>query len=165
MSSAVQGRTDLGRWAARQPNAEAVVIVDPADPAHGGARPTERVTYGELDAAANRLARALRRAGLRRDDRVAFVLGNEAAVFTVFWAAMRTGLHVVPINRHLLAQEIRYILDDAEVGAVIGSPRGGAAWPDAITDLPRLRLTLAVADPVGPAVPAGPPSGTEPFAE
>ena len=82
---------DLGSWAARRPDAEAVVIVDPDD-----ARPAERITYGALDAAANRLARALRRAGLRRDDRVAFVLGNEPAVFTVFWAAMRTGLHVRP---------------------------------------------------------------------
>jgi long-chain acyl-CoA synthetase len=118
---------DLGPWAACRPDAEAVVIVDA-----GGERPTERITYAELDAAANRLARALRRAGLRRDHRVAFVLGNEPAVFVVFWAAMRTGLHVVPINRHLLAPEIRYILDDAEVSAVVGSPGGGAAWPDAI---------------------------------
>ena len=47
---------DLGRWSARQPDAEAVVIVD-AD----GVRPAERITYGDLDAAANRLARALLR--------------------------------------------------------------------------------------------------------
>jgi fatty-acyl-CoA synthase len=135
---------DLGSWAARIPDAEAVVVVDPGDPVHGGGRPTERITYGALDAAANRLARALRRAGLRRDDRVAFVLGNEPAVFTVFWAAMRTGLHVVPVNRHLLGAEIRYILEDAEVAAVVGSPAGGPAWPDAIAGLPGLRLALAV---------------------
>ncbi|MCA1845402.1 MAG: AMP-binding protein, partial [Actinobacteria bacterium] len=125
---------------AQQPDAEAVVIVD----IDGG--PAKRITYGELDAAANRLARALRRAGLRRDDRVAFVLGNEAAVFTVFWAAMRTGLHVVPINRHLLAAEIRYILEDAGVGAVIGSADGGPAWADATQDLETLRLSLTVGD-------------------
>ncbi|HEV3364198.1 MAG TPA: AMP-binding protein, partial [Acidimicrobiia bacterium] len=108
---------DLGAWAARRPDAEAVVIIDP-----DAARPAERITYGALDAAANRLARALRRAGLRRGDRVAFVLGNEPAVFTVFWAAMRTGLHVVPVNRHLLAPEIRYILEDATVSALVASP-------------------------------------------
>jgi fatty-acyl-CoA synthase len=135
------GGTDLGTWAARCPDAEAVVIVDPDD-----ARPTERITYAELDAAANRLARALRRAGLRRDDRIAFVLGNEAAVFTVFWAAMRTGLHVVPINRHLLAGEIRYILDDAEVGAVVGSAAGGTEWPEAAHDVKTLRLALTVGE-------------------
>jgi long-chain acyl-CoA synthetase len=133
-------RTDLGTWAAMQPDAEAVVIAD----VDSGA--VERITYGELDASANRLARAFRRAGLRRDDRVAFVLGNEAAVFTVFWAAMRTGLHVVPINRHLLAGEIRYILDDAGVGAVIGSRAGGPAWADATQDLATLRLSLTVAE-------------------
>jgi fatty-acyl-CoA synthase len=132
---------DLGSWAADRPDAAAVVIVDP-DPT----RPVERITYGALDAAANRLARALRRAGLRRGDRVAFVLGNEAAVFTVFWAAMRTGLYVVPVNRHLLAPEIRYILEDATVGAVIGSPAGGEAWPEAADGLPGLRLTLTVGE-------------------
>jgi fatty-acyl-CoA synthase len=124
---------DLGAWAARRPDAEAVVIVDGTGPVPGGPRPAERITYAELDAAANRLARVLRRAGLRRDDRIAFVLGNEPAVFVVFWAAMRTGLHIVPINRHLLAPEIRYILDDAGVTAVLGSPGGGAAWPDAVS--------------------------------
>ena len=144
--------TDLGTWAARQPDAEAAVIVDP-----GGARPAERITYGELDAAANRLGRAFRRAGLRRDDRVAFVLGNEPAVFTVFWAAMRTGLHVVPINRHLLAAEIRYILEDAAVGVVIGSPAGGEAWPDAVDGLASVRLRLTVGDGLETALAAESP--------
>jgi fatty-acyl-CoA synthase len=155
-----EGGTDLGTWAARRPEAEAVVIVDP-----DASLPVERITYAALDAAANRLARALRRAGLRRDDRVAFVLGNETAVFTVFWAAMRTGLHVVPINRHLLAGEVRYILEDAEVAAVVGSPSGGAAWPDAIAGLPALRLALAVPDGAAPAGSAPLPPGTEPFDE
>ena len=135
----LHSETDLGSWARRRPDAEAVVIVD-AD----AARPPERVTYGALDAAANRLARALRRAGLRRDDRVAFVLGNEAAVFTVFWAAMRSGLHVVPVNRHLLAPEIRYILEDSEVGAIVGSAGGGTAWPEAADGLDSIRLRLTV---------------------
>jgi long-chain acyl-CoA synthetase len=133
--------TDLGAWAAVRPGAEAVVIVDP-----DSARPAERITYGALDADANRLARALRRAGLRPGDRVAFVLGNEPAVFTVFWAAMRTGLYVVPVNRHLLASEIRYILEDATVSALVGSEAGGAAWAEAATGLPGLRLTLTVGE-------------------
>jgi len=132
---------DLGNWAARRPDAEAIVIADP-----DSTRPVERITYGALDAAANRLARVLRRAGLRRGDRVAFVLGNEAAVFTAFWAAMRTGLYIVPVNRHLLAPEIRYILEDATVGAVIGSPAGGDAWRAAAADLPGLRLSLTVGE-------------------
>ena len=143
--------TDLGSWAVPQPDAEAAIFVAP------DGRPPERLTYAELDAAANRLARALRRAGLRRDDRVAFVLGNEPAVFTVFWAAMRTGLHVVPVNRHLLAPEIRYILTDAEVGAVVGSPLGGSAWPEAVHDLPGLRLALTVGDDLEPALAAEAP--------
>jgi long-chain acyl-CoA synthetase len=158
-------RTELGFWTARKPDAEAVVIVDVE-----AARPPERITYGQLDRAANRLARALRRAGLRRDDRIAFVLGNEAAVFTVFWAAMRTGLHVVPVNRHLLAGEIRYILEDAEVSAVIGSARGGPAWSEAADTLRGLRLRLSVEETLDSAMEAesadplddsGPPDDAE----
>ena len=143
--------SDLGSWAALRPQAEAVVVVDP-----DGARPTERITYAALDAAANRLARALRRAGLRRDDRIAFVLGNEPAVFTVFWAAMRTGLHLVPVNRHLLGPEIRYILDDAEVGAVVGSAAGGMHWPEAVDGLVTLKLRLSVDDDFHAALAAEP---------
>jgi fatty-acyl-CoA synthase len=142
-------RADLGAWAAVRPDAEAVVIVDP-----GFTRPAQRVTYGALDAAANRLARALRRAGLRRGDRVAFVLGNEVNVFTVFWAAMRTGLYVVPVNRHLLAPEIRYILEDATVCALIGSEAGGTAWSEAATGLPDLRITLTVGETLDAALAA-----------
>ncbi|HVW31731.1 MAG TPA: AMP-binding protein [Acidimicrobiia bacterium] len=150
--------TDLGTWAGRCPEREAVVVVDVT-----GERPPERITYAALDATANRLARLFRRAGLRRDDRVAFCLGNESAVFAVFWAAMRTGLHVVPINRHLLAGEIRYILTDAEVAAIVGSPAGGPEWPGAARDLASVGLRLTVgedfdtalaaesADPVGNA--------------
>lgn len=137
----------LGYWAARQPEAEAAVVVDP-----DSARPVERISYRALDAAANRLARVFRRAGLERDDRVAFILGNEAAVFTVFWAAMRTGLHIVPVNRHLRAPEIRYILEDAGVGAVIGSPAGGRAWNDAAAGLRGLRLALTVGETFEAAV-------------
>jgi fatty-acyl-CoA synthase len=140
-------RADLGAWAAVRPDAEAVVIVDP-----DSTRPVERISYGALDAAANRLARALRRAGLRRGDRVAFVLGNESDVFTVFWAAMRTGLYVVPVNRHLLAAEIRYILEDATVSALIGSEAGGKAWTEAATGLPGLRITLTVGEALDAAL-------------
>jgi fatty-acyl-CoA synthase len=150
---------NLGAWAARRPGAEAVVVVDP-DPGV----PAERITYAALDADANRLARAFRRAGLRREDRVAFVLGNEPAVFTVFWAAMRTGLHVVPINRHLLAAEVRYILEDAGVAAVVGSPLGGVAWREAATGLPTLRLALDVVPSPGRGERDRPPPG-ECFAE
>jgi fatty-acyl-CoA synthase len=150
---------DLGSWAAHRPDAEAVVIVDPDE-----TLAVERISYRALDAAANRLGRALRRAGLRRGDRVAFVLGNEAAVFTVFWAAMRTGLYVVPVNRHLLPQEIRYILEDASVAAVVGSGAGGGAWPEAAAGLPGLRLTLTVGGTLEEAIagePADPLAGAE----
>ncbi len=63
--------TDLGAWAALEPDAEAVVIVDP-----DSARPAERITYGALDADASRLARALRRAGLRRGDLIVAAAGT-----------------------------------------------------------------------------------------
>jgi fatty-acyl-CoA synthase len=98
---------DLATMAGRYPDREAVVVDG------------RRVTYAELDRAANRLAHHLRDAGLRRGDALAVCAGNGIGVFEAFWAAMRLGLYLVPVNRHLRAAEIRHILTDvATLGSV-----------------------------------------------
>ena len=50
------------------------------------------------------------RLGLQKGDSVAAVLPNGAHPFTVYLAALQTGLYYVPINYRLSAPEIAYIL-------------------------------------------------------
>jgi long-chain acyl-CoA synthetase len=78
-------------------------------------------TYGEIDAAAVALARALRGRGLRTGDHLAVLLDNQPAFFDVVWAAMRAGLYVTPINWHLTAAEAGYIVRDCDATALVAS--------------------------------------------
>ncbi|MGV0810863.1 fatty-acid--CoA ligase FadD4 [Mycolicibacterium boenickei] len=79
------------------------------------------VTFGELEARANRLAHYFRQHGLREGDVVAILMENNEHIHAVMWAARRSGLYYVPINTHLTAAEAAYIIDNSEAKAIVGS--------------------------------------------
>ncbi len=99
------------------------------------------VTFGELEARANRLAHFFRRHGLREGDAVAILMENNEHFHTVMWAARRCGLYYVPINTHLTAAEAAYIVDNSSAKAIVGS----AALRKTLADLanpPELRIIV-----------------------
>src|SRR6266446_8223464 len=69
-----------------------------------------RFTYAELGARVRRLATALRRAGLRDGDRVAFLAPNVPALLEAHFGVALAGGVLVAINTRLNADEIGYIL-------------------------------------------------------
>ena len=79
----------------------------------------EAVTYAELDARSIRFARVLHERGLRPGDHLALYAENHIRYFEVFWAAMRSGLYLTPINWHLGADEAGYIVDDCEAKVLV----------------------------------------------
>jgi long-chain acyl-CoA synthetase len=79
------------------------------------------VTFGELEARANRLAHLFRAAGLVEGDAVAIIMENNEHMHAVMWAARRAGLYYVPINTHLTATEAAYIVDNSAAKAIVGS--------------------------------------------
>src|SRR6478752_10336345 len=79
------------------------------------------VTFGELEARANRLAHYFRAHGLREGDVVAILMENNEHFHAVMWAARRSGLYYVPINTHLTPAEAAYIIDNSGAKGVIGS--------------------------------------------
>lgn len=105
------------------------------------------VTFGELEARANRLAHYFRRQGLKEGDVVAILMENNEHIHAVMWAARRSGLYYVPINTHLTAAEAAYIIDNSGAKAIVGS----AVLKDILSgldkELPkRLPGTLLIAD-------------------
>src|SRR4051812_27052753 len=95
----------------------------------------ETVTYREMDARSKRLAQLLHAHGLRPGDHVAVMLENHPRYFEVFWAAMRSGLYLTPINWHLNADEAGYIVEDCGASVFVTS----AAVADVAAQLePRL---------------------------
>src|SRR6476661_2749209 len=79
------------------------------------------VTFGELEARANRLAHLFRAAGLVEGDAVAILMENNEHMHAVMWAARRAGLYYVPINTQLTAAEAAYIIDNSGASAIVGS--------------------------------------------
>jgi fatty-acyl-CoA synthase len=79
------------------------------------------ITFAELEAQANRLAHVFRRHGLREGDAVAILMENNEHYHAVMWASRRAGLYYVPINSHLTAAEVGYIVDNSAAKAIIGS--------------------------------------------
>ncbi|MFG1934155.1 fatty-acid--CoA ligase FadD4 [Mycobacterium sp. NPDC048908] len=79
------------------------------------------LTFADLEARANRLAHFFRKHGLREGDAVAILMENNEHFHAVMWAARRCGLYYVPINTHLTAAEVAYIIDNSGAKAVVGS--------------------------------------------
>ncbi|MCW5832697.1 MAG: benzoate-CoA ligase family protein [Labilithrix sp.] len=86
------------------------------------------LTYGELDERARRFVTLLRSAGVRRGDRVAFVLLDGPLLATCFWGAVAAGAVAVPVNTLLKPGDHRTIVDDCDPRVVVVDPSipGGA---------------------------------------
>lgn len=113
---------DLGFWAIAQGDPDHLALVGPDG---------RELSSGELLARANRLVHALRELGLQIGDAVATVLPNGPEMFEAYLAALQAGFYLVPINHHLVAPEIAYILQDSDAKAFIGHERFAGACAEA----------------------------------
>jgi long-chain acyl-CoA synthetase len=78
-----------------------------------------RMSWGELDAAADRLAEGLRRQGLRAGDAVALQLPNVPQFAVAWFGILKAGLVAVPMNVLFKESEVAYILADSEARALL----------------------------------------------
>jgi fatty-acyl-CoA synthase len=110
--------------AATRPHAEAVVFRG------------ERLTYAELRARADELARALLAAGVSRGDRVALLLPNRPEWLVAAFGAAKVGAIVVGVSTFSTPRELGWILDHSEAVALmtVESFRG-KRYVDALAEL------------------------------
>jgi acyl-CoA synthetase (AMP-forming)/AMP-acid ligase II len=101
-----------------------------------------RFTYAGLGRRVRQLATALRRAGVGRGDRVAFLAPNVPALLEAHFGVALAGGILVAINTRLNAEEIRYILEhsgarrffvDAELAAGAPAPAALPAGTQVVT--------------------------------
>jgi long-chain acyl-CoA synthetase len=117
--------TDIGLWAIAASDPERTAVIDP-----GGAA----ISYAALAALADRYARGLQGLGLRPGDCVAGMLPNSTEALALFFAAIETGLYVVPVNWHLAAAEVAYILADSGAGVFVAHERFGEVAAEAAAE-------------------------------
>jgi acyl-CoA synthetase (AMP-forming)/AMP-acid ligase II len=80
------------------------------------------VTYDDLRARVQRLASHLRAQGVGRGDRIALVAPTCVEVLQTLQAAAAIGATVVPLNIRLRSDEMRFQVDDADVGYAVVHP-------------------------------------------
>jgi len=99
-----------------------------------------RLTYGALNASVNRLAHALRAAGVSVGDAVGAALPNGFAWFELLNAVGKLGAQLVPIGYRLKGPEIAYmladsrakvLLSDVSLAAEVERAVAEVAWPAA----------------------------------
>ncbi|MGW0005158.1 acyl-CoA synthetase [Nocardia grenadensis] len=120
----------------------------PDKPAVIVAETGEKLTYRELEDNSVRLARHLHAAGLRRGDHVALLSGNDPKVYEAYWAALRSGLYITAVNRHLSPDEISYIVDDCGAKALVASAGLREAAEAIVEQTPAVEIRLAFGGPI-----------------
>ncbi len=78
-----------------------------------------RLSYAQLNGAANQLANALQKAGVGKGDRVAIMIPNLPFFPIAYYAILKTGGTVVPLNVLLKGREVAYHLDDSRAKVLI----------------------------------------------
>jgi 4-hydroxybenzoate-CoA ligase len=81
------------------------------------------ITYGELDEAVRRFASVLRDAGVRGDERVAFIAPDSRWLSIGFWGTIAAGAVAVPVNTLLTASDFRNVLEDCGARITVIDPR------------------------------------------
>ncbi|WP_322016212.1 non-ribosomal peptide synthetase, partial [Paraburkholderia sp. J12] len=79
----------------------------------------ERLTYGELDGWASRIARRLLRAGVRADERVGVCMTRSAGLVAALLGVMKSGAAFVPLDPEYPPERLAYMMDDAGVSRVL----------------------------------------------
>jgi long-chain acyl-CoA synthetase len=87
-------------------------------------------TWRDLDDRTHQVARALRRAGVRAGDRVAYLGRNRIEFFELVYGVAKAGAVCVPLNWRLTADESRLLIEDSGAVLVLAEPQFVAAVPD-----------------------------------
>ncbi|MBT1103725.1 acyl-CoA synthetase [Streptomyces sp. Tu10] len=138
------------------PDREALLYVD-----HPGTGAERRLTYAELDAAANRIAHHLIDAGIRPGEHLGLHLYNGVEYLQTVLGALKARIVPVNVNYRYVEEELVYLYRDADLVALVFDgefdERVAAAAPQA----PGLRHLVRV----GPAPAAPPAVPVVPFTE
>ena len=84
---------------------------------------TQRMSYGELNACANQLARHLLAQGVQRDDRVGIAAERSLDMLVGLLAIMKTGAAYVPLEPTLPADRLQYMIEDSGLQLLVLQPK------------------------------------------
>jgi acyl-CoA synthetase (AMP-forming)/AMP-acid ligase II len=90
-----------------------------------------QITWAQLDRILNKATNALLAAGLDGGLRIGVFANNSAETVLAYLAGLHAGISSIPINFHLTADEVAYILGDAGAGLIFVGPETAAVGVEA----------------------------------
>lgn len=84
------------------------------------------ITWSQLDDILNRATNALLASGLASGQRIGVFANNSAETVLAYLSGLHAGISSIPINFHLTAEEVAYILKDGFVGLIFVGPETAA---------------------------------------
>lgn len=108
-----------------------------------------RLTYAELDRRANRLAHYLHENGVRAGDHVGMYLFNGHEYVEALLAAFKIRAVPVNVNYRYVEEELRYLLGDADLKALVFHREFAPTVGAVLGSLPELRTLVHVEDGSG----------------
>lgn len=106
-------------------------------------------TFGEMNANANRLVRALRKRGIKNEDGLALLCSNRPEFLETHTACMRGGLRMTPVNWHLDSEAVSYVTDDCEAKVLVADAR----FSDTAVQAAKVASAVSVKIAVGGDIP------------
>ncbi|WP_030644276.1 MULTISPECIES: acyl-CoA synthetase [Streptomyces] len=137
------------------PDREALVYLD-----HPGTGSERRLTYAELDAAANRVAHHLTDRGVRPGEHLGLHLYNGVEYLQTVLGCLKARVVPVNVNYRYVEEELVYLYRDADLVALVFDAEFEDRVARALPRAPKLRHLLRVGAPAVEAVP-----GAVPFAD
>ena len=116
---------NLGLLFAQRAGSDRPAIIDLRDPSA-----PRSVSFRELEAGCNAVARGLGKAGLTAGERIGILSLNRVEFVTTVLGAMRAGVVPVPVNVKLPANGVGYILQDAGARIVFVEPASKRLVPE-----------------------------------
>lgn len=101
-----------------------------------------RLTYRQLDAAANRFAHALRKSGVEYGERVAVLMDNSAEAVISIWGTLKAGAVFLVVNPTTKTRKIAYILNNCRASAFATHSSKLRLVQGAIAETPSLKSVI-----------------------
>ncbi|MGW2782369.1 acyl-CoA synthetase [Streptomyces populi] len=121
------------------PDREALVYLD-----HPGTGAERRLTYAQLDAAANRVAHHLIDSGIRPGEHLGLHLYNGVEYLQTVLACLKARIVPVNVNYRYVEDELAYLYQDADLVALVFDAEFGDRVAAARPRAPRLRHLVRV---------------------
>ncbi|HSM73734.1 MAG TPA: AMP-binding protein, partial [Desulfobacterales bacterium] len=106
----------------------------------------QRYTYREFYERVNRLASALTRLGVGKNDKVAFICPNTPPMLEAHYAVPMLGAALVSVNIRLSANEVGYIIDHSDAKAVFVDNEFAQLVAANLDKIPKVKTLVNICD-------------------